>query len=241
MHFEFGKSILLVPFGVLLFFQSFAAARLGNHLTSIAVAFVTPAVQVARVSADFDPFATERLPTTAWVDPEADLDENTEVERVEGLLAPNGSTATNKTKSKSKAPGSKASLTKSKTLPSVRVSKAVVLRLAQSAQRPTGNPVAASGNRPAGIQVFGASSLGIGVRDGDVLTHVSGVAITQIGQVFALVIAARGARKTEIVGRLWRGNRSYVIVVEQPYLNEIENSPKRQEPPTDVAPPRVTR
>lgn len=228
MRFELGKSIVFIPFGVLLFCQPSVASRLGTRLSEVALAVVDPVTQVTHASAAFDPFATELLPGSAVIvadeeGAEADLNEDGAA-----IGAPNGTSTAKERKAATNHHGKAGAAVKGKPLPSVRVSQAAVLRLAQAGRRPTGVPVAASGNRPAGIQVFGVSALGIGVRDGDVLTHVSEVPVTQAGQVVAMVIAARGARKPVITGRLWRGNRSYSIVVEQPYTRESEEKTANQ-------------
>jgi hypothetical protein len=114
-----------------------------------------------------------------------------------------------------------------KPLPAVYVPAATVLRIANAGQRPSGKPVTADRKRPAGVQVFGASALGIGVRDGDVITRVSGVPVTSPNQVIALVIAARGSRQKAISAQVYRGQRSYTLTVEQPYLSASnpESSP----------------
>jgi hypothetical protein len=103
------------------------------------------------------------------------------------------------------------------TLRSLYIDAATVLCISQSGVQPTGIPVAAKGRRPAGIAVQGASAVGIGVRDGDVLTEVLGQPVRSAAQVIAVVIAARGANRPAIAGTLWRGTRSYSVVVEQPY------------------------
>jgi S1-C subfamily serine protease len=102
-------------------------------------------------------------------------------------------------------------------LPGVRVSKAVVLSLAERRVRPSGKPVAAQGNRPAGIALFGVGALGLGVLDGDVLTEVEGQPARAPGQVIEAIVRARGRRAGTISGVLYRGQERFVLVVEQPY------------------------
>ncbi len=101
----------------------------------------------------------------------------------------------------------------------VRVSAATVLRLARSGARPEGSLVPPSGGCPAGLRLSGVSALGIGLRDGDVLTHADGRPATSRGGVIGSVIAARGAHQREISGRFCRGGESYNLLVDQPYMD----------------------
>jgi hypothetical protein len=124
---------------------------------------------------------------------------------------------------KSKRSGTKAGKAGSKAqLPvpkhGIRVSQASVLRLARARVIPSGQFVAASGARPSGLKLSGTSALGIGVADGDVLTHVSGVPVTDKGQVVNLVLQARARNATQIAGRFYRGEEPWLLLVEMPYL-----------------------
>ena len=234
-----GKAIVFVPFGIALFCQPMFSNRVASRLSDIALSLIEPVDKIASFAQNFDPFAVAVSSTEAVV--VAELETNgtypltSDASHVDSTAFspdndseqsdnPKANVRTIAGKPKGKAGGRNASGISHTQLPSLRVSESVVLRLAQSGRRPTGKPVAASGSRPAGIQVFGATALGIGVRDGDVLTQVSGVAISSIAQVVGLVIAARGAHQPAIEGVLYRGTRKYVIVVEQPY------------PPTDGNP-----
>jgi hypothetical protein len=217
----FGKGLYLVPFGVLLVGEWSFASRLGSELAQLASATVVPVAMLAEAGRTYDPFSfvgVQKADGAAEVGAERDGEGSTEEGLLDGegeiLASSPGTTGRKAAKAKN---GSLAGR-----LPSIRVSSDTVFRIAQSGRRPSGKPVAAIGRRPAGIQVFGAAALGIGVRDGDVLSDVSGVPVTTVGQVFALVIAARGARQSVIQGRLWRGQRSYTIVVEQPYLTPAD-------------------
>jgi S1-C subfamily serine protease len=61
--------------------------------------------------------------------------------------------------------------------------------------------------------------LGIGLRDGDVLTHVEGRLVATEADVVSLVLSSRGAKVPRLQGTVWqrgRGRRS--LVVDQPYL-----------------------
>jgi hypothetical protein len=42
--------------------------------------------------------------------------------------------------------------------------------------------------------------------------------VTSVGQVISMVILARSARRAVVAGRVWRGQLSYTLAVEQPYL-----------------------
>ena len=74
----------------------------------------------------------------------------------------------------------------------------------------------AKGARPPGLQLSGVSGLGVGVRDGDVLTHAAGRPVTSREGVVGAVLAvhARGART--ITGTLYRDRQKYGITVELP-------------------------
>jgi hypothetical protein len=100
----------------------------------------------------------------------------------------------------------------------LHVSAERVLAIANSGMRPTGTPVPAVSVRPAGIVVSGVSAMGIGVEDGDVLTHVEGIAVATPGEVVALVLSARAHEAGSMRARLFRGERPYVVVVDMPYV-----------------------
>lgn len=112
----------------------------------------------------------------------------------------------------------------------IRVNRANVLRLARARAVPSGQFVAAGEGRPAGIRLSGVSGLGIGVRDGDVLTHVSGVPVTDKGQVVNLVLQARARRAAQVTGRFYRGAEPWLLLVEMPYP-EPKNPPAGADQP----------
>jgi hypothetical protein len=99
----------------------------------------------------------------------------------------------------------------------VFVSAPVVLRLANRGARPHGVPVAASGKRPAGLLLVGVGALGVGLRDGDVLTQVAGQPALNVASVIGAVLSARGRGARTISGRFWRDGEEWSLVVEQPY------------------------
>lgn len=92
-----------------------------------------------------------------------------------------------------------------------------VLALAQRGASPGAVFVPARGARPSGLALRGVSALGLGLQDGDVLTHVAGQRVAAVGDVVALVLAARGRRAPVIGGRVWRGSEPFQLSVEQPY------------------------
>jgi hypothetical protein len=116
----------------------------------------------------------------------------------------------------------------------IRVSQASVLRLARAGAVPSGQFVAHSGSRPAGLRLTGVSALGIGVQDGDVLTHVSGVPVSNKGQVVNLVLQARARQATHIAGRFYRDGEPWLLLVEMPYPQVKAHRPEPKTPPPRV-------
>ncbi|MCA9599730.1 MAG: hypothetical protein KC776_40760 [Myxococcales bacterium] len=100
----------------------------------------------------------------------------------------------------------------------IRVRADVVLRLANAGLRPSGIPVAARGDRPAGLALSGVSALGIGLVDGDVLTSAAGRPALSAGDVIGVVIGSRAKGVREICGRFWRDGEPWNLIVEQPYV-----------------------
>jgi hypothetical protein len=93
--------------------------------------------------------------------------------------------------------------------------------------------VPAEGRRPAGLLLSGVSGLGVGIEDGDVLTHAGGRPALSESDVVGLVIAARGKEVPAIGGRFWRNGEQWSLVVEQPYVRE-EGEPKRHRRPKAI-------
>jgi hypothetical protein len=100
----------------------------------------------------------------------------------------------------------------------VFVSAEAVLRLASRGVIPRAVAVPASASRPAGLRLVGAAGLGIGLRDGDILTHVLGAPAGSVGAVIDAVVRARAGSARVISGTFWREGRNLSLVVEQPYL-----------------------
>lgn len=82
--------------------------------------------------------------------------------------------------------------------------------------RPRGAPLAAEGERPAGLVLSGVSSYGSALRDGDVLTRVGGTPAISEGRVIAAVTGAVRSRAPAIDGEIWRAGRRIPVVVEIP-------------------------
>jgi hypothetical protein len=99
----------------------------------------------------------------------------------------------------------------------VFVSADTVLGLASRGVVPRAVPVAASGSRPAGLRLIGVAALGIGLRDGDILTHVLGAPAGSVAAVIEAVVRARAGNARVISGTFWREGRSLSLAVEQPY------------------------
>ncbi|MEB2310687.1 MAG: hypothetical protein OZ921_00080 [Sorangiineae bacterium] len=112
----------------------------------------------------------------------------------------------------------------------LRISSAAVLRLASAGGRPSGRLVAPDGSRPAGLSLSGVGGLGVGLRDGDVLTSAGGAAATSPGAVIGAVVAARAAHQASISGVFWRDGEPWQLVVDQPYLEPREAHVSRPEP-----------
>lgn len=105
--------------------------------------------------------------------------------------------------------------------PGVLVSARTVLSLANRGVSPSAVLVPPSGPRPAGLRLAGVGALGIGMRDGDVLTRVLGVPVSSVSAVADLVIRARARQLPRISGEFWRDGRPRTVVVEQPYLDPV--------------------
>lgn len=99
----------------------------------------------------------------------------------------------------------------------IRVNEANILRLARARAAPGSHFAPSTPKRPAGLMLTGASALGIGVRDGDVLTHVAGTPVSDRSQVVNLVLQARARRATQISARFFRNDEPWMLVVDLPY------------------------
>lgn len=102
--------------------------------------------------------------------------------------------------------------------PPLFVSQAAVLKLAESAARPSGAFVPQTAEHPAGLRLVGVAGLGIGVQDGDILIEALGIAPRAPGEIIAAIIQARAKNARFLSGTLWRRGDTFRITVEQPYL-----------------------
>ena len=91
-----------------------------------------------------------------------------------------------------------------------------VLELMNRGVLPSSQAVPATHFRPQGLQVSGVGGMGIGARDGDVLTEVAGQRVQSEGQVIALVLQTHGAGHRAVAGAFWRGMKKWTITVELP-------------------------
>jgi hypothetical protein len=107
---------------------------------------------------------------------------------------------------------------------SIYVSAAQVLRLADARVKPRGVRVPAHGKRPAGLKLVGVAALGIGLRDGDVLTRALGQPALASSAVVRAILVARSHRAKVLEGEFYRGQERWTIRVEQPYLDEAPTS-----------------
>ena len=99
------------------------------------------------------------------------------------------------------------------------VSEATVLKLAQSAVRPRGSFVGKSLEHPAGLRLSDVAGLGIGVQDGDILIEALGITPRTPGQIIGAIIEARAKQARLLSGTLWRQGQTFLITVEQPYVD----------------------
>jgi hypothetical protein len=104
--------------------------------------------------------------------------------------------------------------------PVVFIAREAVMNLASTGARPRGVPVPGTALRPAGLKLLGVAGLGVGLRDGDVLTRALGVPALSSSAVIQAVLAARARHAAVLEGEFWRGTERWVIRVEQPYLPE---------------------
>jgi hypothetical protein len=102
----------------------------------------------------------------------------------------------------------------------VFVSADKVLKLAESRAKPRGVRVPASGERPAGLALKGVEGLGIGLREGDVLTRAVGQPALSSSAVVRAVLVARARRAKVLEGEFYRGRERWALRVEQPYLED---------------------
>ena len=99
------------------------------------------------------------------------------------------------------------------------VSRARVVAAAEAGMRPSGGSVAATSWRPAGLALTGVNPIGVGLRDGDVITRVGGTPATSQGAVIGAVTSALRQKLPAITGEVWRGRQKIVVTVELPEVH----------------------
>lgn len=195
MRLLFGTGLGLLPIAAISSLTADWSATLGTRLGAEASNALSGWFEVAQARAAFAPFATQNLPPAA----------NQSADR-----------AQDQARRKASRPSRAAQHHR---MPmQIRISAARVLQIVSSGLRPAARAVAAHGSRPAGLELYGVSALGTGVRDGDVLTHVEGVPVRSVAQVVAIVISCRGAHRSAVRAVLYRGARAYGLWIEQPYV-----------------------
>lgn len=220
MKVSFGVGVVFLPFAFVASTQYFVAKSCGDRLSDVVASVMGP---LLLGSSDLASQQDAEAPVAALSVPEdVDFGSGDKADKTANIAPSRGIT---QRKSPGNSSARSAPSLSEKALPPLYVAAPTVLRIANSGHRPSGRAVTAHGRRPAGVQVFGASALGIGVRDGDIITKVNGVPVTSANQVIALVIAARGARQTAISALMYRGQRSYVLTVEQPYMPGVVQTP----------------
>jgi len=194
------RLLRLAPLPLLLALGAWASARVADRVAQVGVSVL---VLVAPLARDLSP---------AEVEEPAGADIPTEAAVVPAPLGGGASPAPHGVKRGRKAPPSAPSV--------VFVTQEQVLRLASTRVQPRGVPVAANATRPAGLKLSGVAALGIGLKDGDVLTRAVGQPALSSGAVIQAVLVARARRAPVLEGEFWRGAERFLIRVEQPYLPE---------------------
>jgi len=184
--------------------------------------FAWGSARLARASGDAIGGAVARVaaaipaPGHSLLDPPPPRETATESDSAAAVLfeeLPDPDAAAGLTKAGKKKPSS----TPARPTRGIRVKAATVLRLANRGVRPSGVPVPADGDRPAGLALQGVGALGVGLRDGDVLTQVAGAPASSTGAVVGAVLAARQRRAPAMSGLVYRGNEKIALYVEMPY------------------------
>ncbi|HEX6765055.1 MAG TPA: hypothetical protein VF103_06245 [Polyangiaceae bacterium] len=201
----------LVPLPLLLALAawgSMRAADAGGALLGAALSAVASVVGAEQRPIDEDGELDTVVPTSTLVTDGALGDATI----VDGVAAPKHA----KAKSTGTAPAS---------VRSVFISADKVLRLADGRAAPRGVRVPADGARPAGLKLQGVESLGIGLREGDVLTRALGQPATSSSAVIHAILVARSRHVKVLEGEFYRGRERWVLRVEQPYLEEGRREP----------------
>ena len=86
------------------------------------------------------------------------------------------------------------------------VSADTVMKIAATKVQLRGVPVAREGGRPAGLRLIGVSALGVGLKDGDVLTKALGQPVMSRSAVVSAVLSARARQEKVLQGEFYRGS-----------------------------------
>jgi hypothetical protein len=97
----------------------------------------------------------------------------------------------------------------------IMVRRDVVRAAVRAGVRPSGAPVPATSEHPAGLQVYGLGGVGA-LRDGDVITRVGGATPRSVEDVIGVVAGAYRARLYAVSGEFWRDGEKWNAVVELP-------------------------
>jgi hypothetical protein len=101
---------------------------------------------------------------------------------------------------------------------SVLVRRSRVRAAAQAGIRPSGSPVPATTFRSAGLALIGVGGIGVGLRDGDVLTRAGGTPARSDAAIVGAVTAALQRGHPAISAEVWRGTQRIIVTVELPKL-----------------------
>lgn len=97
----------------------------------------------------------------------------------------------------------------------IMVRREVVLAAVRSGVRPSGAPVPATSDHPAGLQVYGLGGAGA-LRDGDIITRVGGAAPRSVEDVIGAVAGSYRTKSYVVSGEFWRDGEKWSAVVELP-------------------------
>jgi hypothetical protein len=194
------RFVPLLPLPLLVALAAWGSAWIadaGGAALGAALSAVADVVRVEQRPAEDEDAAEPIVPVMALLASDAN---------VAAVAAPKGK----KTRAASSAPAGR----------SIFVSAETVLKLADGRVKPRGVRVAANGARPAGLKLVGVGALGVGLRDGDVLTTALGQPALSSSAVVRAILVARSQRARVLEGEFFRGQERWVLRVEQPYLDE---------------------
>jgi hypothetical protein len=97
----------------------------------------------------------------------------------------------------------------------IMVRREVVRAAVRAGVRPSGAPVPATNEHPAGLQVYGLGGVGA-LRDGDVITRVGGGTPRSVEDVIGVVAGAYRSKAYVVSGEFSRDGEKWNAVVELP-------------------------